>query len=346
MERVKPGSSEGFREVLEFGNTQQIEAAGRERKKQRSRAFLLKGKPLDQQRRILARFRREDEDAGLDISAIEEMQQMDQEGLGLEIDSDLFLDKNIDEALKIAVKSSAIAEQGEKGTFTKTTPFVKVNPDGTQSILVPVTDSRSGETEFKELELDRGTLASKIGETPGAESIRQIQEKRLIKRAQGEETQIRTTINDGITAAEGLGVINRSIDLLENIKTGGIEGAKIRFRQFLGIEGADEAELSANLLRTVLAQLRPTFGSQFTNTEGERLERIEAGIGKSTAGNLRLLKQLGVMINREARRGLRAAKKIKDDFAVDEIDGLLKFKISAPTQDLKTLSDDDLLKGF
>jgi len=245
------------------------------------------------------------------------------------------------------LKKSPLARgKAEKGTFTKTTPFVQINPDGTQSILVPVTDSRSGETVFKELQLGKGVLASKLGETPGAQTLREIKEKRLIKRAQGEESRIRTTINDGITAAEGLGVIKRSIDLMTNIKTGGIEGAKIRFRQFLGIEGADEAELSANLLRTVLSQLRPTFGAQFTEREGTRLERIEAGIGKSTAGNLRLLRQLEVLVNREARRGLKAARKIKDDFSVEEIQGLLEFRLKTPAQDVKTLSDADLLKGL
>lgn len=243
------------------------------------------------------------------------------------------------------VKKSPIATGGqpEKATFTKGTGVIIQNPDGTFSQSIPVLDSRTGIITNK-LSPIPGIPVSRLGETAEAETIRQIREKRLIKRAQGEESAIRTTINDGITAAEGLGTINRSIELMKNIKTGGIEGAKIRFRQFLGIEGADEAELTANLLRTVLAQLRPTFGAQFTEAEGRRLEGIEAGIGKSTAGNLRLLQQLKVIINREARRGLSGARKIKDEFAIEEIERLLKFKISAPKKkSFKDMTLDELL---
>ncbi len=237
----------------------------------------------------------------------------------------------------------AVGGQAEKGTFTKSPAVIIENPDGTFSQSIPVLDSRTGIITNK-LSPIPGIPVSRLGETAEAETIRQIREKRLIKRAQGEESAIRTTINDGITAAEGLGTINRSIELMKNIKTGGIEGAKIRFRQFLGIEGADEAELTANLLRTVLAQLRPTFGAQFTEAEGRRLEGIEAGIGKSTAGNLRLLQQLKVIINREARRGLSGARKIKDEFAIEEIERLLKFKISTPKKkSFKDMTLDELL---
>lgn len=245
------------------------------------------------------------------------------------------------------LKKSPIATggQAEKATFTKGIGIIIQKPDGTFAQSVPVLDSRTGEIVNK-LSPIPGQPVSRLGETPELETLRAIREKRLITRARGEETRIRATINDGITAAEGLGVIKRSLKLMKNIKTGGIEGAKIRFRKFLGVEGADEAELTANLLRTVLAQLRPTFGAAFTEAEGARLERIEAGIGSSTAGNIRLLKQLETMINREARRGLKAAKRIKDDFAIEEIDSLLKFKISTPVEDVKTLSDADLLKGF
>jgi len=342
MERVKAGSSEGFRDVLEFSSTQQLEIVKRDIAKQQRRAVQLKDEPFDKQKRLLAHFRRQDENDGLDVSAIEEMQLMDQEALGLEISSDLFLGEQGKKAIDLAITTGG---EPEKATFTKGIGVIVENPDGTFSQAIPVLDSRTGEIVNK-LSPIPGQPVSKLGETAEEITLRQIKEKRLIKRAQGEETQIRVTINDGITAAEGLGVINRSLELMKNIKTGGIEGAKIRFRKFLGIEGADEAELSANLLRTVLAQLRPTFGSQFTEAEGTRLERIEAGIGQSTAGNIRLLRQLKTMINREARRGLAAAKRIKDQFAIDEIDGLLKFKISTPTEDVKTLSDEDLLKGL
>lgn len=113
MERIKPGSSEGFMDVLKFGNEQQLEIADRERKKQRKRAFLLKDQPFEQQQRRLTIMREEDLANNLDVSGIDEMLQMDPDRLAIEITGDLVLDKDIDEALKIAAaaETKPIEEQ-------------------------------------------------------------------------------------------------------------------------------------------------------------------------------------------------------------------------------------------
>jgi len=229
--------------------------------------------------------------------------------------------------------------------FSRGTSFQGRNAAGKNVLFTPVLDKFSGTLTVQEDVLP-GELISRIGETPAQTQQRAIETAGGTTTARGQAARIQTTITDGINAAEGLATLNRSLELLKTIKTGGIAGAQLRFEQFLGIQGADEAELGANLLRTVLSQLRPTFGAQFTEREGTKLERIEAGIGKSTKGNIRVLNQLKVIIEREARRGISAAKKAKDDFSVEEIDRLMKFKISTPTQDLKTISDEELLKGF
>jgi len=213
--------------------------------------------------------------------------------------------------------------------FSRGTSFQGRNAAGENVLFTPILDKFSGKLNIQEDVLP-GQLISRIGETPLQTQERAIQTAGGTTTARGQATRIQTTITDGVNAAEGLATLNRSLELLETIKTGGIAGAQLRFEQFLGIQGADEAELGANLLRTVLAQLRPTFGAQFTEREGTKLERIEAGIGKSTAGNIRVLKQLKVIVEREARRGISAAKQSKDTFSAEEIDRLMKFKISAP----------------
>lgn len=150
------------------------------------------------------------------------------------------------------------------------------------------------------------------------------------QRGKSKEVRVQGFIDDGIVAAESIPIIKRSLDLMESVRTSGLDSAMLRAKQMFGVEGADEAELSANLGRAVLAQLKPTFGAQFTEKEGKRLERIESGFGKSVEGNKRLLKQLMKILDREARRGISAARKTNDQFSVDEIEGLLSFELADP----------------
>ena len=98
-------------------------------------------------------------------------------------------------------------------------------------------------------------------------------------------------INAGFAASQAVPNLKRSIDLLKEIETGGIDAIRLKAKQFLGIESGNEAELVNAMSKQVIAQLRPVFGSQFTKAEGDWLKAIEAGSGKSTAGNIRLLKR-------------------------------------------------------
>ncbi len=148
-------------------------------------------------------------------------------------------------------------------------------------------------------------------------------------------------IVQGITAAQGMPTIKRSIDLLKEIKTGGYASVALKVKQAFGVEGADEAELSANLGRSVLGQLKDIFGSQFTDKEGLRLEKIEAGFGKSSEGNLRLLNQLYKMSELKVRQGRARAIAEEDDATVAEIDEYMNFQLT----DEAPNTDDDSLFG-
>lgn len=135
-------------------------------------------------------------------------------------------------------------------------------------------------------------------------------------------------VDSGVEAADGVANIKRSIQLLEDVPTGGIDAALLRGKQLFGIESADEAELSSGLGKAILSQLRPIFGAAFTENEGRRLERIEAGFGKSTEGNKRLLDQLLKIVERSAKRGLAAAEDLNDDFTANEIREALQFDLA------------------
>lgn len=138
--------------------------------------------------------------------------------------------------------------------------------------------------------------------------------------AKGSAKTRRGLIDDGLDAVSQIPTLRRTLELLDEVETGGIQSrAALALKQQFGIEGADEGELSANLGKAVLSQLRSTFGAQFTEKEGERLERIEAGFGKSTETNKRLIRSALDSVIRTARRGLRAAERDGDEFAAEEM---------------------------
>lgn len=142
------------------------------------------------------------------------------------------------------------------------------------------------------------------------------------------QTRMSTMISEGYKAADALPIVNRGIELLDEVKTGGLNNVALKATNFFGVTGANEAELSANLGKAVLAQLRSTFGAQFTENEGRRLQEIEAGFGKSTEGNKRLLEQARKLVDRVARRGIDAAKRSGNQFDADEIGKAMQFTLS------------------
>ncbi len=157
-------------------------------------------------------------------------------------------------------------------------------------------------------------------------------------------------IDSGVSSADNLVTVNRSIELMDAIKTGGIDNAIIRAKQMFGIESADEAELSYELGKSVLKQLKPTFGAAFTVNEMLELKRMEAGLGKSVAGNKRILANLSKMIKRSAERGLRAADSLGEKFAANEIrlalSGDQSTTTSANNPDVPELSNEEMLKMY
>ncbi len=190
------------------------------------------------------------------------------------------------------------------------------------------TDSTEDKEKARQFGLKAGFFKSTEQET--ADIKISAAEKRAIAKANVARKQ--GFINSGVEAADGVASIKKSLVLLRDIKTGGFDNFKLRASQFFGVEGADAAELSANLGKNVLGQLKNIFGSAFTEKEGARLERIEAGFGKSTAGNIRLLENALKIADRSARRGIAAAEDQGADFTAGEIRDALKFDFSLPDQ--------------
>ncbi len=153
-----------------------------------------------------------------------------------------------------------------------------------------------------------------------------VSDKSNVQRRQG-------YIDSGVDAADSYGILRDSVELLKTVKTGGFDQAALKAKQLFGIESADEAQLSANMGKAVLAQLKPIFGSAFTEGEGKRLTDIEAGFGKSTEGNIRLLKETMKIADRSMRRALKAAEVEGDQFVIDEIKTIMaQFEEAKPEE--------------
>lgn len=194
----------------------------------------------------------------------------------------------------------------------------QLNPEATeqekQSMFSKLVDpySRAAATGQAKIETEQGMVPVKA-ETKTAET-----------RAKTQEDRNQALLQAGIDAADATGTVIDSLNLLNSVETGGFNSAAMAAKRLFGVESADEAELSANLGRAVLSQLKPIFGAAFTAAEGERLERIEASFGKSTAGNKRLLNDLLTINERAAKRALKIAQQNGDDLSVEIIEPVLQ----------------------
>lgn len=174
------------------------------------------------------------------------------------------------------------------------------------------------------------TGRERIAGTPGLSQSVSESEKIIEtgkERGKGIAKTEQLVINEGLDAAKGIPVLKRSLDLLDGVRTGGLNAAVIRARQLFGVEGADEGELSANLGQAVLGDLRQTFGAAFTEKEGARLERIRANLGRSAAVNRRLISQALQIAEDAAERAIERAIDAGDTSTVEDIQRLLEFNL-------------------
>lgn len=235
--------------------------------------------------------------------------------------------------------SELALKKADRGEFATGGAFIIRNADNTNSIVIPVTNKRTGETKQNIVKLG-GPLVEKAGgltaqeksnlavETAGAKTRA---ERMAIIDTQTELTNTERAVKrdqDNIDSAfkvvDQVPLLTRTLELLELIETGGVDEAIIRGAQALGVESANVAELSFNLSKNVMKQLKPTFGAQFTEREGQMLIRIEAGIGKSTAGNIRLVKRALEVVGRAITRGQTAAARQGDEAALEDLQFLLR----------------------
>lgn len=223
---------------------------------------------------------------------------------------------------------------GQQAKYKTFQPIAIINPKTQEKRLVsPTANPRTGEVSLNRYDIPPGFKIST--ETPqekrAANVLAKGQQKQQEVTSKGKAQREQELISQGLDAADSYANVKRGIELLESVKTGGLDNLKLKGKQLFGIEGANEAELSNRLGKAVLSQLRQTFGAAFTAKEGESLAKIEAGFGKSTEGNKRLLKQTERIILRAAKRGIKAAKRSGDMETAREIQDALDFTLGDGT---------------
>ena len=233
---------------------------------------------------------------------------------------------------QIEAERAAFAQlAGEFGGDAKHSAKTQILEDGT---TIQVTNQGKRIVKDPSGNVVTGDKAAKAIRDANQEGIR-LQSERAGGRtaATEEEKAASQLITRGVAAAESTATVRRAIDLLETVNTGGWDGVSLAVRQRMGITGANEAELTASLGKSVLSQLRETFGAAFTENEGKRLERISANIGNSAAGNKRLLSQALKIAERTAKRARKSALDRGQDDVVKDIDDLLQFSLSVDLED-------------
>lgn len=187
-------------------------------------------------------------------------------------------------------------------------------------------DPRTGEVSTKVSQIN-SKLVSKLGETGQEQTLRKISEAQGRADVKGISGRSQKIITDGLAAADSTAPIRRGIQLMEGLSTGGVDRVSFAAKQFLGVESAEEGELSNLMGKAVLSQLRETFGAAFTAQEGKQLTDIEANIRKSPAANKRLLENALKIAERSAKRATKRALDSGDNQTARDILDALAFEL-------------------
>ena len=123
-------------------------------------------------------------------------------------------------------------------------------------------------------------------------------------------------IEVGLSAANSLPDINRGMELLKTIKTGGATALSKTVTDFFGTTSGDIGELNNLLAQNVLAGLSAFTGAI---SEGERdfIAKMEANLTGGTEFNIAQLNRMKNIYNREVNKGLKAATILDDQFSID-----------------------------
>lgn len=255
---------------------------------------------------------------------------------------------NLEELVK--TKDALVAHSTKGANFQKGATIITTDKDGNKFFETNMVDPKSGNSITSKTPVSGDIVDKQFGETAEEKTERKGKEAKAVQLNKMSTTQKLDYANNGLDAADSLSTLHRSMQLLnESVDTGFTQGLAVKAKNYLGISSANEGELSYNLAKNVLQQLKPVFGSQFTAKEGEWLERIEAGILHSPPANRRIIDTAIKKAERIARRGIKAAEEAGDTFLASEIQDSLdqinqmKAESASPPASATGMSDEEIM---
>lgn len=144
--------------------------------------------------------------------------------------------------------------------------------------------------------------------------------------ARGQKVEVREqdAIAQGIAAAPTLVDVNRGLELLDKIETGGLTAKSKAVSAFFGSTSGDVGELNKILAQDMLNTIQQFPGSL---SEGELnvINSISASLSQGAEVNRRILSRLKQVLNTKIKRARRLAEDKGDIDAIEAIEESLSF---------------------
>lgn len=142
------------------------------------------------------------------------------------------------------------------------------------------------------------------------------QAKRGELRDAAQQDILNNHIDLGIKAHELLPSVERGLELIDKVETGGLAKWRKSVTDFFGDTPADVGELNNILAQNVLEALN-NFSGALSDRELEFVADIETNLGQGKAVNKRMLQSAKRLLQRKIERARKAAKLSGDDFTLD-----------------------------
>jgi len=134
--------------------------------------------------------------------------------------------------------------------------------------------------------------------------------------AANEADMLNNYIDEGLNAVDALPNVQRGLELLKTVKTGGMTAKSKAVTDFFGTTSGDVAELNNILAEQVLAGLS-AFTGAISEGEREFIAKMETNLSQGTAFNIRQLQKMEYFLNKKVKMAIEAAKVTGNELALN-----------------------------
>lgn len=250
--------------------------------------------------------------------------------------------KNLDLFITATEEMIKIDKDKQK-PFQKTGSFlVKDTETGETKLVTGAFNPNTNELTTSEATFGKDQIVSKLGETAAEQTTRKVSEATdkeqakagielatadkmtdiIVKRKRKEKLTSQQTarldnfIDVGINAMDQLSNVNRGLELLKTVSTGGLTANAKVVSDFFGTTSGDIGELNNILATNVLAGLA-NFKGALSDAEREFIARMETNITQGTEFNVRQLSRLQNTLQKKINIGKDAAQANEDEFSLN-----------------------------